>query len=109
VDGLDGPQMVLERRLDGRRQHGHMVFRALAVSDEDLVPGEVTILDAQPQAFQQLQPGAVHHGGHHPLVAGPAFEDGSDLIPCHDDGEAPGLPGPYDVPQVSDLAAEVEE
>jgi hypothetical protein len=47
MDGLDAQQVFLERGLKRFRQHGHAIFRALAVSDDDLVPHEVNVLNAK--------------------------------------------------------------
>ncbi len=51
-------KMHLQRRLDGRREHGHAVFPALAVADGNFVALQVDVFDPQAQAFQQSKPGA---------------------------------------------------
>src|SRR5438445_10715817 len=58
--GLDVPAMLPAYRLDLRQQpglggdgeHRHAVLRALAAADDELVGGEVYILDAQLRAFE---------------------------------------------------------
>jgi hypothetical protein len=49
---LDGLQVIGEGLLEARRQHGHAVLGSFAVSDQDLVQGEVDILDPQAEPFR---------------------------------------------------------
>jgi len=37
------------------REHGHPVLVALATADDDLVGGEVNVLDTEPAALEQPQ------------------------------------------------------
>ena len=53
------PQVVLERLVQQARQHGHPIPLALALSDGDFPTAEVEVLDAQPEAFEESQPGTV--------------------------------------------------
>jgi site-specific recombinase XerC len=53
VLGTDARQMLDEIRLGNGRQHRRAVLVALAAPDEDLVRGEVDVLDAEPTAFGQ--------------------------------------------------------
>ena len=106
VDRSDALEAFLQRGLERLGQHGDAVFGALAVADEDFVTGEVEILHAQPQAFHEPQPGAVHQRGHEPLVAGEVRQHGLDLLPRHHNGEPPGLAGADDLAQVPDFSVE---
>ena len=51
------------------RQHRDAVLAALAVADQDLPVAEVDVLDAQPQALEQPQAGAVQQARHQPARA----------------------------------------
>jgi hypothetical protein len=48
--------MVLERRFERLGRHRHAILCALAVPNRDLISGEVSVLNAQPQAFHEPQP-----------------------------------------------------
>jgi hypothetical protein len=51
------------------RQHRHTILRAFALSDHDLLPVEVDVLDAKLQAVGQPQPRSVEQRDDEPLVA----------------------------------------
>jgi hypothetical protein len=61
-------QMPLEWCVQGLGQHGHPTVPAFAVTHGDLVTSKIDILDSEPHAFHQAQPGAIeqprHEGGH---------------------------------------------
>ena len=61
-------QMPLEWCVQGLGQHGHPILPPFAVTHGDLVIGKIDILDSEPHAFHQAQPGAIeqprHEGGH---------------------------------------------
>src|SRR5439155_22255576 len=68
-------QMRGERPSDSDRQHGAAVAAALASPDDDLVALEVDVLHAQPQTFEEAQPGSVEPCHHHPTATGQIKRD----------------------------------
>ena len=67
VDCFDGFEVLLQRGFERLGQHSDTVFRPLAVPDEDVVSGEIDVLDAQTQTLHQSRSRAVHQRGHEPL------------------------------------------
>lgn len=105
VDRLDALEVVLQRNLKRRGQHGDSVLGALSVADKDFVAPEVDILHAQPQAFHEAQARSVHQRRHEPFVTGKVRQHDFDFLPGHDDRQAFGLAGADDSAQVADFAA----
>ncbi len=90
VPGADGPQVRREVGLERGGKHRDAVLLALAVADEDLVAGEVEVLDAQAQRFHEPEARAVEQGRDEARLAAEAGEDAADLVAREDDGEARG-------------------
>lgn len=55
--------MVKKSGDECRRQHRHAALAPLALSDRDLLPLEVEILDTQFQALEQAHAAAIEQGG----------------------------------------------
>ena len=68
MEQLHPGQMPLEWCVQGLGQHGNPVLPAFAVAHGELVIGTIHILDSEPHALHQAQPGAReqtrHEGGH---------------------------------------------
>ena len=56
-------QLPAQRRLYRRRQHDHPILRAFTLTHDDGPAVEIDVLDAQTQALQQAQTGAVKQAG----------------------------------------------
>lgn len=59
MDSLHHGQMPPQRLHQTARQHGDAILHALAVADQNLVPGKIHILDAQTQRFHQSHTGPI--------------------------------------------------
>ena len=73
--------------------------RALCFADDDGVPVEIDILDAQPQALHQAHPRAVQKAREQRVFIGQVGEDGGDLVLREDGGNALLVGGPLDAVQ----------
>ena len=73
-----------EVRLDHLRKHRDAVLVALPGPDDDLVGGEVHVLDA---TLENPQAGAIEQAGHEPRRALELLEHGADLLASQDDGQ----------------------
>jgi hypothetical protein len=73
--------------------------------DDDLVAGEVDVLDPELEAFHEPETGSVEEPGDEESVVAELGEDGSDLVAAQDDGKARGLLGPDELPELADLPA----
>jgi hypothetical protein len=75
VENLHADEMFLELGFNGGRQHGHAVFVAFAVANNDLVQFKIDVLHAQAETLQQAKTCSVEkfgqklvsarHGGDH--------------------------------------------
>jgi hypothetical protein len=74
--GLDLHQLKAERFREYIGEHGDTVIFALAITHNDLMVGEVKILDPQAHYFHQTEPTAIHDLGHE-LVYAVHFRDHS--------------------------------
>ena len=83
-------QMRCQIGLDGLRQHRGAVLVALAAPHGDLVPAEIDVLDAQPAALEQPQPGSVEKHQHQPRRARRARENRANLAAGKHDRNARG-------------------
>jgi len=73
VDGLEVPREV---GLGGGGEHRDPILVALAAADDDLVGGEVDVLDAEPAALEHPELGAVEQAGHEARHAVELLEHG---------------------------------
>src|SRR5207247_6677047 len=89
-------QMLGEIGLGHGRQHCNAILVALAATDDDLVGGEVDILDAEPAALEHAEPGAIEQAGHEARHAVEPLEHGAYLVAREDDGQPLGALGAYD-------------
>ena len=106
VLALDPREVLLERRGEAVGQDGDAVLSPLAVVDEDLLAGEVDVLDPQAAALEQAQAGAVHEGRHEGGRSAHLAQDRGHLLAGEDDGEAVGEAGAGDLLEPGELAAE---
>jgi hypothetical protein len=83
-------EMPRQIGLHRSRQHRDAVLVALAASDDQLVGGKVDILNAQPAAFEQPEPGSVEQVRHEPGRALQPLEHCPDLVAGEDDRQAHG-------------------
>ena len=88
--GSDRLEVPVQIGLGHGRQHRDAILVALAATDDDLVRGEVDVLDAEPAALEHPEPGPVQQAGHeagHPLEP---LEHGAHLVAGEDDRQALG-------------------
>ena len=64
VLGFDLPEVEAQGLEQDVREHGEAVVLALPIADNDLVVGEVEILDAQAHDFHETEAAAIHDLGH---------------------------------------------
>jgi hypothetical protein len=64
--GSDGLEVPCQIDLDHSGQHRDAIPVALAAADDDLVRGEVDVLDAEPTALEHPKPSAVQQACHEP-------------------------------------------
>jgi hypothetical protein len=69
VQDLHLLQLPFQGLCKGLRQHRHAIFLALPIADEGLTIFQVDILDAQSDAFHQVQARAVEQARHQPVLA----------------------------------------
>ena len=67
-----------------------------AAADDDLVGGEVGVLDAEPAPLEHAEAGAVEQAGHEARYAVELLEHGADLVAAEDDGQPLGALGTHD-------------
>ncbi len=79
VEALNVMQVVEQIGGEDVRQHTDPIARALALADDDLMLGEVEILDPQAEAFHQSESAAVEQACHELVGAGEAAQDLEDL------------------------------
>ena len=82
--------MHLQRLVEPGRQDGAAVLASLPVAHRDLAAGEVDVLDAEPAALEEAEPGAVHEPGHHLRRPAQAAQDRLHLVGGEDEGHAEG-------------------
>jgi hypothetical protein len=114
VEALNVVQVVEQVRGEGVWKHADAVAGALTLADEDLVLGEVEILDPQAEAFHQSQAAAVEQASHKLVGAGEAAQDFVDFQACEDGGEGFGAVGAHELSgevefEVEDGAVEEEQ
>lgn len=107
-------EMADEFGLDHPREHGDPVFVALAAADDDLIAGEVDVLDTEPATLEHPQPRPVQQASHEVRHALESLEHGADLIAREDDGQPRGALGAHDAIEpwqgdVQHVAVEEEE
>jgi len=109
--GSDDVEVPREVRLGDAREHGDPVLVALAAADDDLVGGEVDVLDAEPAALEHPEPGTVEQAGHEARHAVEPLEHGANLLTRENDGEPLGALRAHDAvePREIGLADAVEE
>src|SRR5262245_64212548 len=90
-------EMPSEVTLDDRGKHRDPILVALAAANDDLVRGEVDVLDPEPAAFEDPEPGSIEQAGHETRHALEPIEDGSDLFTAEDDWQTPGAFGAHDL------------
>src|SRR5713226_5764049 len=75
----------VDRRL---RHHRHTILGSFTIPNRDLAILKVHILDPQPNALHQPQPGAIEEAGHQPVAPVKMRQDMSYLTLGKDDGQA---------------------
>jgi len=93
VNLLDAGQVFAQGRDEAFGEHGDAVFFAFAIANDDAVLFEVYILDAQTQAFDEAQAGAVEDFGHELVSAGEGVEDAQGFVFGEDGGDVFGFLG----------------
>lgn len=96
--------MRRELRFERRRQHGDPVLGPLAVPHEDLVVGEVDVLDPQAERLGQAHPRSVEKGEEEPVVSLKMREDALDLFLRENHRQFPPPPGSDESLQLSHLS-----
>ena len=82
--------MLGEIRVGHGRQHRNAILVALAAADDDLVGGEVDVLDSEPAALEHPEPGAVEQAGHEARHPVEPLEHGAYLVAREDDRQPLG-------------------
>jgi len=82
VEPLHLLEMRRELRFERRRQHGHPVFRPLAVPHRDLIVGEVDVLDPQAERLGQAHPRPIEQGEEEAVVSLKPRKRAPDLFRC---------------------------
>lgn len=95
-----------ERRFEPARKHGDAVRAALAFAHDDLVAGEVEILDAQAKALEEPQLRAVEQRPHDPCRAGQRAEQAFHCGAREHDRQAPRAAGPHDIVEPAGIATQ---
>src|SRR5262245_66605802 len=78
-------EMPSEVTLDDRGKHRDPILVALAAANDDLVRGEVDVLDPEPAAFEDPEPGSIEQAGHETRHALEPIEAGSGLLMVWDE------------------------
>jgi len=92
--------------LQGRGSERHAIFSAFAIADDQLLTGEVHLLDAKVKGFQQPQAGTVDEGRTEMLDASHGREESGDLAAPEDDRQALRALGVDDTVEPTDLSIE---
>lgn len=103
---LDGGDVADQVALDDGRQHRHSVLIALAGADDDLIAGEVDVLDPEAAALEHAQACSVEQAGHESGWAGEAVEERAHLVAREDHRESHGALGADDVVEPRQIDAE---
>ena len=106
VLALDALQVRAQGRDEPGGQDGHPVLSSLSVADDQLLAGEVHVLDAQAAALQQAEAGPVHQGRHEPRRTAHAAQHGDDLVAGEHHGQALRQAGARHLVEPRQLAAE---
>jgi hypothetical protein len=96
ADGLKVPREV---GLGGGGEHRDPILVAFAAADDDLVGGEVDVLDSEPAAVEHPEPGAVGQAGQKVGHAVEPLEHGAYLVAREDDGQPLGALRAHDAVQ----------
>jgi hypothetical protein len=80
-----------------RGEHRDAVLVALAAADDDLIGGEVDVLDAQATTLEDAQARSVKQAGHEPWRAVEPVEHNTDFVTGRDDWKALRAFGAYGV------------
>lgn len=106
IEGVDFSEVAHQGVFEGLGEHGEAVFLALAVSDGDLVQGQVHVFDAQADTIHEPQSGAVKEACHQVRCAVQVSEECLDFGAGEDDGEALGAFGGGDAIEGKGVKAE---
>jgi hypothetical protein len=90
VAGQHPAHVLPQLRLDRLGERRPSVLAALAVADHDSVVAAVEVLDPQPQAFEQPQPGVVLQQGDQAVGPVQPGDDPLDLLGCQYHRQPPG-------------------
>lgn len=93
VDLLDAGEVFAQGWEEAIGEHGEAVFFAFAFANDDAALFEIQVFDAQAQAFDDAQAGAVEDFCHELVGAGEGVDDALDFAFGEDGGEAFGLLG----------------
>jgi hypothetical protein len=95
VDAADAAEVLLQVLDESFRQDGEAILGALCVADQDLVLGEVEILEAQADTLVEAQPAAVEESSHEAACPVHAIQDAEDFLLAQYGGKAFGSPGAH--------------
>ncbi len=90
MERFDALEMLEQRRLQPRRQHGHAILAALALPNGDLMAREVKILNPEAQALHQPKTGAIQQRGDQAQCTLHLVEHPLHFVPAQDHGQLPG-------------------
>ena len=97
MNGFDLREVFVQRGDEAVGEHGYPVIAALAVVDKDAMVFKVNIFHAQPQAFHESKPAAVHDLNHEFVWACHVGDDGPGFIPGKHNGNPFPLFGPDEI------------
>jgi hypothetical protein len=86
-------EIFLERYDQAFRQHGDPILHAFVIVHDDLMLGNVEILDTQSQTFHQPQPASVQQFRHESWGSGEMLNGFEGFVLGQDRGQAFGLFG----------------
>jgi hypothetical protein len=92
----DGVDLLAQPVLEGGRQEGGSVFGAFASSDDDLVPFEVDVFDAQGEALEEPQATSVEEIGDEAKGGFHLFQELANLFAREDFGQVGGSFGAFE-------------
>lgn len=88
VKPFDAHQVTLESVLGASGQDGDAILLTFSIPDDDLVLGEIELLDPQAHALADAKSGAVEQFGHQHMVPGQAGEQRADFLGGEDGWQA---------------------
>lgn len=106
VEGSRGGQVLLKAFAGGVGQHGDAALTAFGFLEGEDAAGEVDVFDAEADALDHAQAGAVEELGHEKRRAIEFGEEAAGLLDTEDDGHFAGTAGANEAGEVAGVASQ---